>query len=371
MIPFLDLTAQYRTIGPDIEAAVLETLRGGNYVLGEPVTRFERDFATYCGTTHAVALNTGTSALHLALLAAGVGPGDEVLTVPMTFVATVAAILYAGARPVFVDIDPETWTMDPAGLAKALTPRTKAVLPVHLHGRLADMEAINAFARAHGLVVIEDAAQAHGAERHGIRAGAFGDIGCFSFYPGKNLGACGEGGAITTSNPAFAEAVRSLRDWGQAGRYNHVRHGFNYRMDAVQGAVLGVKLAHLDRWNAARRAISNRYDEGLDPAIARAAGPFGADHVAHVYAIRVAGRDALRAELEQAGIATGIHYPRPVHLQPAYAGLGHGPGDFPVSEALAAETLSLPLYPELAPADQDRIIATVNALSVTAPAKVA
>jgi dTDP-4-amino-4,6-dideoxygalactose transaminase len=371
MIPLLDLQAQYRSIAPEIEAAVLATLRGGNYVLGEPVTRFEQAFSAYCGTAEAVALNTGTSALHLALLAAGIGPGDEVLTVPMTFVATVAAIIYAGAKPVFVDIDPETWTMDPTGLEKALTPRTRAVLPVHLHGRLADMDAINTFARAHGLVVIEDAAQAHGAERSGIRAGAFGDIGCFSFYPGKNLGACGEGGALVTSNAAFAEAARSLRDWGQEGRYNHVRHGFNYRMDAVQGAVLGVKLGHLDNWNAARRAVCNRYDAGLDPAITRAVGPFGADHVCHVYAIRVAERDTVRAELERAGVATGIHYPKPVHLQPAYAGLGHGAGDFPVSEALAAETLSLPVYPELAAADQDRIIATVNALVAAAPAKVA
>jgi len=373
MIPLLDLKAQYRTIGPEIEAAVLETLRSGSYVLGEPVARFEQAFARYCGTSEAVALNTGTSALHLALLAAGVGPGDEVITVPMTFVATVAAIVYAGARPVFVDIDPVTWTMDPAALERAVTPRTKAVLPVHLHGRLADMAGINTFARAHGLIVIEDAAQAHGAERFGIRAGAFGDIGCFSFYPGKNLGAYGEGGAVITNDQAFAETIRSLRDWGQAGRYNHVRHGFNYRMDAVQGAVLGVKLGHLDGWTAARQAVCNRYDLGLDPSIARAAGPFASDHVCHVYAIRVAGRDAVRAELEAAGIGTGIHYPRPVHLQPAYAGLGYGSGDFPISEALAAETLSLPVYPELDPADQDRVIDAVNAVAATtaAPAKVA
>lgn len=371
MIPFLDLQAQYRTIAPELEAAVLEALRSCNYVLGEPVARFETAFADYCGTTEAVSLNTGTSALHLALLAAGIRPGDEVITVSMTFVATIAAIVYAGARPVLVDIDPDTWTMDPHKLRAALSPRTKAILPVHLHGRLADMAAINAFAREHGLIVIEDAAQAHGAERHGVRAGAFGDIGCFSFYPGKNLGACGEGGAITTSNPAFAEAVRCLRDWGQAGKYNHVRHGFNYRMDALQGAALGVKLGHLDAWNGARRTICNRYDAELDDAVDRAIGPFGADHACHVYALRSPVRDALRAELQHAGIATNIHYPCPVHLQPAYSGLGYGPGDFPVSEALAAQSLSLPLYPELDPDDQIRIISAVNAAVVSSLAKVA
>ncbi|HEY4203103.1 MAG TPA: DegT/DnrJ/EryC1/StrS aminotransferase family protein [Devosiaceae bacterium] len=371
MIPFLDLNAQYRSIAPELEAAVLDALRSCNYVLGEPVSRFERAFASYSGTTEAVAVNTGTSALHLALLAAGVGPGDEVITVSMTFVATVAAVVYAGATPVLVDVDPDTWTMDPAKLRAALTPRTKAILPVHLHGRLADMAAINAFAREHGLVVIEDAAQAHGAERDGIRAGALGDIGCFSFYPGKNLGAVGEGGAVTTSNTAFAEAVRSLRDWGQAGKYNHIRHGFNYRMDAIQGAALGVKLRHLETWNAARRAICNRYHAELDVTLDRAAGPFGADHVCHVYAIRTPGRDALRASLEQAGVSINIHYPRPVHLQPAYAGLGYGTGDFPVTEALAAQFLSLPLYPELDPADQARIIDAVNAAIAKSPAKVA
>jgi dTDP-4-amino-4,6-dideoxygalactose transaminase len=371
MIPFLDLKAQYAEIAPELEAAVLAALRSGNYVLGEPVERFEAAFAAYCGTTACVALNTGTSALHLALLAAGIGPGDEVITVPMTFVATVAAIIYSGATPVFVDIDPETWTMDPKRVEAAITPRTRAIMPVHLHGRLADMAALLAIARRHNLVVIEDAAQAHGAERDGVRAGAFGEIGCFSFYPGKNLGACGEGGAIVTSNPEYAARIRSLRDWGQEGRYNHVRHGFNYRMDAIQGAALGVKLAHLDRWNAGRRRVANGYWQGVSGAVELPAGPFGADHVAHVYAIRVRDRDAVRAALEAAGIATNIHYPRPVHLQPAYAGLGYGPGDFPVAEAFAAEALSLPLYPELGAADQEQVIAAVNAITGASRSKVA
>ncbi|MDT8855523.1 DegT/DnrJ/EryC1/StrS family aminotransferase [Paracoccaceae bacterium Fryx2] len=359
MIPFLDLRAQYQTLQPELETAVLATLRSCNYILGETVDSFEQNFARYCGTKHAVALNSGTSALHLALLAAGVGPGDEVITVPATFVATVAAILYAGATPVFVDVDPVTWTMDPSLIEAAITPRTKAVLPVHFHGRLADMEAIGVIARHYGLVVIEDAAQAHGARR-GKKAGAFGDIGCFSFYPGKNLGACGEGGAITTDSSEHAEKIRSLRDWGQKGRYNHVMQGFNFRMDALQAAALDVKLTRLESWNEGRRRVANAYDSGLSPTIRRAAGPFGQDHVCHVYVIEVDDRETLKARLQDAGVATNMHYPRPVHLQPAYSDLGYGPGDFPVSEAFARQTLSLPIYPELTPGDVQRVIGAVN-----------
>ena len=336
MIPFLDLQAQYKAIGPDIESAVLSVLRSGNYVLGAPVERFEEDFAAYCGVQHAIAVNSGTSALHLALLAAGVGPGDEVITVPMTFVATVAAIVYTGATPVFVDIDPTTWTMDPAAISAAITPRTKALLPVHLHGRLADMDAICDVARCYGLVVVEDAAQAHGAGRGGIRAGAFGELGCFSFYPGKNLGACGEGGAVTTNDASLAAVLRSLRDWGQEGKYHHVRHGFNFRMDAVQGAALGVKLRHLEGWNVARRRIATAYESGLPETLSRPAA-IGSDHACHVYAIRVADRDETRERLHEAGIATNVHYPVPVHLQPAYSGLGYVKDAFPEAEALARE----------------------------------
>ncbi len=366
MIPFLDLRAQYRSIGPELEEAVLAALRSCNYVVGEPVEAFEENFARFCGTNHAVAVSSGTSALHLALLAAGVEPGDEVITVPATFVATVAAILYAGGKPVFVDVDPVTWTMDPTQLEAAITPRTRAIMPVHLHGRLADMEAITAIARRHGIPVIEDAAQAHGAMR-GRKAGGLGDIGCFSFYPGKNLGACGEGGAVTTDSAEIAARIRALRDWGQMGKYNHVMHGFNYRMDAIQGAALGVKLPRLAGWNAARRAIANAYDTGLDPSIGRAAGPFGADHVCHVYAILTDDRDTLQANLQNGGIATGIHYPRPVHLQPAYMNLGYRAGDFPVSEALATRMLSLPIYPELAGQDVRKVIEMVNLLAASRP----
>ena len=371
MIPFLDLSAQYRAIGPALEEAVIAAMRSGTFVLGEPVEAFERAFAAYCGTEHAVAVSSGTAALHLALLAAGVGPGDEVVTVPMTFVATVAAVVYTGATPVLVDIDPETLTMDPARLEAAITPRTRAVMPVHLHGRLADMEAIGGIARRHGLAVIEDAAQAHGAERGGRRAGACGEMGCFSFYPGKNLGACGEGGAVTTDDAALAQAVRCLRDWGQEGRYNHVRHGFNFRMDAVQGAALGVKLPHLDGWNAARRRIANAYQAGLKGDFERPLGPIGADHACHVYAIRTHDRGGLRDALGRAGVATNIHYPTPVHLQPAYAGLGHGRGAFPASEAYASETLSLPLYPEMPHRDVATVIDAVNTLTAGALAATA
>ncbi|MRX51819.1 aminotransferase class I/II-fold pyridoxal phosphate-dependent enzyme [Paracoccus sp. S-4012] len=365
MIPFLDLQAQYRTVGPEIEAAVLRTLRGCSYVLGPEVERFEEDFAAYCGTKHAVAVSTGTSALHLALLAAGIGPGDEVITVPMTFVATVAAIVYAGATPVFADIDPHTWNLDPAAAEAAITPRTRAILPVHLHGRLADMDALRAIARRHNLVLIEDAAQAHGAERGGVRAGAFGAMGCFSFYPGKNLGAAGEGGAVTTNDAALADAIRCLRDWGQQGKYNHVRHGFNYRMEAIQGAVLGVKLRYLDGWNDARRRIADAYSDGLAPELVRPA-PFGLDHACHVYAIRVPDRDRSREALQRAGVSTNIHYPTPVHLQPAYAGLGYRKGQFPASEAFARETLSLPLFPEQQPEQVAAVIEAVNRVAAGA-----
>ncbi len=356
MIPFLDLHAQYRSVGKDIEAAVVDVLRSGEYVLGPQVTAFEREFAAHCGAREAIAVSSGTAALHLALVAAGIGPGDEVITVPMTFVATVAAVLYAGATPVLVDIDPGTWTMDPVEVEAAITPRTKAIMPVHLHGRLADMGAIVALARRHGLLVIEDAAQAHGAERDGKRAGTFGDIGCFSFYPGKNLGACGEAGAVVTDRADLADAVRLLRDWGQAAKYEHVRLGFNLRMDNVQGAALRVKLRKLDEWTQKRRDVAALYRELLEGSGLTLPAPAGHDHVFHVYAVRTKERDALRPALTAAGIGTGIHYPKPVHLQPGYASLGYGPGAFPESELMGLQTLSLPIFPEMT-SDQVREVA--------------
>src|SRR5688572_28429380 len=269
MIPFLDLKAQYASIKDEIDTAVLGVLASAQYVLGEEVAHFEEEFAAYCGVRHAVAMNSGTSALHLALLAAGVGPGDEVITVPFTFVATVSSIVYTGATPVLVDVEPETLTMDPGALAAAITPRTKAIMPVHLYGQPADMDPILAVARRHGLVVIEDAAQAHGAEDHGRRCGSMGHIAAFSFYPGKNLGAYGEGGAAVTGDPALARTMRMLRDWGAEKKYEHRLKGYNYRMDGIQGAILGVKLRHMERWTEARRSRAAVYDRALAGADVR------------------------------------------------------------------------------------------------------
>lgn len=366
MIPFLDLKRQYAGIGKDIENAVIQTLRSGNYVLGDQVERFEGHFAAYCGMRYAIATSTGTSALHLALLAADVGPGDEVITVASTFVATVAAILYCGAKPVLVDVDPATLTMDTAQCAAAVTQRTKAIMPVHFHGRLADMAALCAIADAHKLTVIEDAAQAHGATRDGTRAGGFGHIGCFSFYPGKNLGAAGEGGAVTTNDPDLAARIKMLRDWGQERRSVHSCLGYNYRMDAIQGAVLDIKLPHLDDWNAARRKIALAYEKGLTDLVGRPTQAQDADHVFHVYAITSPERDELRAALDASGIGTNIHYPRPVHLQPGYSDLRYGPGSLPHSEAYAMRTLSLPIFAELRSDEVSQVISAVNAFAANA-----
>ncbi|WP_424627915.1 DegT/DnrJ/EryC1/StrS family aminotransferase [Bradyrhizobium sp. SYSU BS000235] len=348
MIPFLDLKAQYRQLKPEIDEAISRALESAQFVLGPEVTSFEERFASYCGAAHCKAVSSGTSALHLALLAAGVGPGDEVITVPMTFVATTAAILYSGAKPVFVDVHPDTWTMDPALIEAAITPRTKAILPVHLHGLMADMDAITAIARRHQLIVIEDAAQAHGAEYKGRRAGSIGSLGCFSFYPGKNLGAYGEGGAVVCNDPELAQRVALLRDWGQESKYNHVVAGYNYRMDGIQGAILNVKMKYIEDWTEARRAAAARYDRLLEGLSVKrpSAAPY-MRHVYHVYSVQLAQRDHVQAALQAAGVATGIHYPVPVHLQKAYAQLGYRAGDFPVTEMLARQFLSLPIYPEL------------------------
>jgi dTDP-4-amino-4,6-dideoxygalactose transaminase len=361
VIPFLDLKAQYRGIKTEIDGAVAEVLESADFALGPHVAAFERRFADYCGAARCVSVNSGTSALHLALLVAGIGPGDEVITVSMTFVATTAAILYAGAKPVFVDIDPATWTMDPALIEPAITPRTKAVLPVHLHGLTADMQAIGGIARRHGLVVIEDAAQSHGALYKGRRAGSLGDIGCFSFYPGKNLGAYGEGGAIVTQNLDFAEKSAMLRDWGQAAKYNHALQGYNYRMDGIQGAVLNVKMRHIEAWTEVRRAVAAHYDRLLDRhGHLHPQPPADCRHVYHVYAVRVRERDAVQRALAAAGIATGIHYPIPVHLQRAYADLGYWRGDLPVTEAVAAQFLSLPIYAELSMDQVEEVVAALD-----------
>jgi len=357
MIPFVDLRTQYGSIKDEINEAVMRTLDSGQFVLGSEVAAFEKEFAAFCGTSHAVAVNSGTSALHLALLAAGIGPGDEVITVSFTFVATTAAILYTGATPVFVDVDPLSYTMDASRIEERITERTKAVLPVHIHGQPADMDAIVAIARRHGLIVIEDAAQAHGAEYKGRKAGGIGDMGCFSFYPGKNLGAYGEGGIVVTNSPAYDRTIRMLRDWGQAEKYHHVLRGFNYRMEGIQGAILRVKLRYLEQWTALRKERAATYGRLLEGAGMKmpAAVP-STEHVYHVYAIRASDRDGLQKHLQENQVQTNIHYPVPVHLQKAYAINGYREGDLPVTEQVSRETLSLPMYPELS-AEQQAFVA--------------
>ena len=360
MIPYVDLKAQYAGIQEEIRAAVNEALASCQFVLGPAVAEFEREFAAYCGARHAAGVNSGTSALHLALLAAGIGPGDEVITTPFTFVATVATIQYAGARPVLADIEPGSFTIDPRRIEATITARTKAIVPVHLYGQTADMDPILELARQRKLVVIEDAAQAHGAEYKGRRAGSLGDMACFSFYPVKNLGAYGEGGAVTTNGPEYDRKLRMLRNWGAERRYQHLLKGYNYRMDGIQGAVLRVKLRHLEDWTEARRALARRYGEMLDPVTAPLEMPY-ARHVYHAYTIRTQQRAGLEAALREAGIETAIHYPVPVHLQPAYADLGFRRGDFPEAERAANEVLSLPIFPELTVEQVQTVAAAVRA----------
>ena len=347
-VPFIDLKKQYAGLKDEILSAVDRVFESTEFVLGREVATFEEEFANYCGSRYGIAVNTGTSALHLALLAGGVGPGDEVITVPFTFVATTAAITYAGAKPVFVDVDPVTCTMDPAQIESAITPRTKAILPVHLYGHAADMDSICCIAHRHGLLIVEDAAQAAGAEYKGRRCGSIGQLGCFSFYPGKNLGAYGEGGIVTTDNPEFARTIRMLRDWGAEKKYEHVLKGFNYRMDGVQGAILRVKLRYLEAWTEARRRNATTYSEVLaGSGLELPREEAGCRHVYHVYGIRTADRAELQNALHSCGIQTGIHYPHPIHCLPAYAELGYSADDFPVSAELARQELSLPMYPEL------------------------
>jgi dTDP-4-amino-4,6-dideoxygalactose transaminase len=370
-VPYLDLKAQYRSIKSEIDEAIARVLESCQFVLGPEVAAFENEFAAYCGTTDCIAVNSGTSALHLALLAAGVGPGDEVITVPFTFVASVATILYTGAKPVLVDIEPRTFNMNPAAIQAAISPRTKAIMPVHLYGHPADMDFIMDVARKLGLIVIEDAAQAHGARYKGRPVGSIGDIACFSFYPAKNLGAYGEGGAVTTSNPAYAEKIRSLRDWGQDRKYHHVLHGYNYRLEAVQGAILRVKLRHLETWIEARRRIVEKYGDLLaDADVVLPVEMEWARHVYHLFTVRSKNRDATQAALLNQGIQTGVHYATPVHLQPAYQDLGYGLGSLPESEKAAKEVLSLPMYPELTDAQLETVAEALTACARRAePAK--
>jgi dTDP-4-amino-4,6-dideoxygalactose transaminase len=360
-VPFLDLSAQYATIREEVLGALREVADSGSYVLGPRVAEFERAFAEYVGARYCVGVNSGTSALHLALICAGVRPGDEVVTVPMTFIATSWAISYVGAKPVFVDVDPSAYTMDVRQVERRITPRTRAIVPVHLYGQPADIEPLLELALRRGIPVIEDAAQAHGARYHGRGAGTLGSCGCYSFYPGKNLGAYGEAGAVVTDDAAIDARLRALRDHAQGRRYHHGELGFNYRMDAFQGAVLGVKLKRLESWTEARRRLAARYREGLAglPLGLPAEAP-GRRHVWHLFVVLHPRRDEIRRALEARGIQTGLHYPVPVHLQDAYAHLGHREGDFPIAERVARECFSLPLYPEMTDQQQDRVVTALR-----------
>jgi dTDP-4-amino-4,6-dideoxygalactose transaminase len=347
-VPYFDLAAQYSQLRDEIRAALDRTCEKAAFILGEEVERFERSFADYCGVKHCVALNSGTSALHLALLSAGIGDGDEVITTANTFIATVEAITYTGARPVFADIDPATANLDPREIEKAITPRTRAIIPVHLYGRPAALDRVIEIASRHRLLVIEDACQAHGAVYNGKRVGGFGHAAAFSFYPGKNLGAYGEGGALTTNDDEVARLVRSLRSHGETTRYFHKYVGYNYRMDGFQGAVLNVKLRYLDEWTAKRRKFAGIYRELLSGANVRIPEDSPeADSVYHLFVVYAENRDQARAELDKRGVQTAVHYPKPVHLQEAFAHLGFGPGTLPHTERACERVFSMPLFPEM------------------------
>jgi dTDP-4-amino-4,6-dideoxygalactose transaminase len=363
-VPYFDLKAQYAELREDILRGLDRVCQGASFILGDEVTQFEREFAEYCGARHCVALNSGTSALHLGLLSAGVQPGDEVITTGNTFIATAEAISYTGARPVFVDVDPATGNIDPNLIEDAITARTKVILPVHLYGRPADLEPIMGIAARHGIIVIEDACQAHGARYQGARVGSIGRAAAFSFYPGKNLGAYGEGGALTTNDSGIADFARAMRDHGQSQRYFHDFVGYNYRMDGFQGAVLRVKLGHLDRWTAKRRELAEIYRETLsDTLVELPQDDPAADSVYHLFVVYVDERDRVKEALQDRGVQTAIHYPRPVHLQKPYAALGYGPGSLPHTERACERCLSLPLFPELT-VDQVRYAAEAVAEAV-------
>jgi len=350
-VPFLDIVAQNQPLWPELQPVLEEVMSQAQFVLGPAVERFEQKFARYLGASHAVGVNNGTSALLLTLQALDVGPGDEVITTPLTWISTSWAISYLGARPVYVDVDPVSYNLDPDLVGAAVTPRTKVLLPVHLYGQSADLTRLAAVADRHGLVLVEDAAQAHGALHAGRRVGTIGRAGCFSFYPGKNLGALGEAGAVVTDDEQLAERLRSLRDHAQRGRHHHVEIGYNARMEGLQGAALDVKLRYLDRWNATRSLHAERYHDLLNdcphlmlPRVHRLE-----EHVWHLFVVLVRDvqREALRRELADMGVATGVHYPTLVPFQPVYADLGYRPGDFPIAEHVARQCLSLPMFPEL------------------------
>lgn len=370
-VPFLDLKAQNRSIWSELQAALAPVMSEAQFILGPAVESFEKRFAEYVGVKHCVGLNNGTSALQMALLACDVGPGDEVITTPHTWISTSWAISYVGATPVYVDIDPGTYTITADQVERAITPRTRAILPVHLYGQAADLRPLCDLAGRHGLALIEDAAQAHGAIYSGRRVGSLGRVGCFSFYPGKNLGAFGEAGGIVTDDDAIARRIRCLRDHAQDGRHNHVEIGFNTRMEGIQGAVLEVKLKHLDRWNAARARLARRYLELLAdcPGIELPQVPRPEAHVWHLFVVLARGieREQLRRALAEQGIQTGVHYPTPVPFQPAYTHLGYVPGEFPVAEDVMQHCVSLPIFPEMSDEQLEHTARTLRSLVAVSP----
>ncbi|SNB46140.1 DegT/DnrJ/EryC1/StrS aminotransferase family protein [Geobacter sp. DSM 9736] len=361
-IPFLDLKAQYQTISREINDAMQQVITACAFSGGKYVSQFEDEFASFCGCGASIGVGSGTEALWLALLGLGIGPGDEVITVPNTFIATVEAISLCGADPVFVDVDEQSYTMNPQLIEAAITPRTKAVIPVHLFGQPADMDPIMAIARKHGLYVIEDACQAHGAAYKGKVAGTIGDAGCFSFYPGKNLGAYGEAGGVVTGDPQLADRIKMLRDHGQSQKYYHNVVGVNSRMDGIQGAVLSVKLKYLDAWNEKRRAHAKRYCallQGVEEVVLPREMEY-VRHVFHIFAVRVKDRESFMQALTAKGIGCGIHYPVPVHLQEAYSSLQLGKGSFPVAERHGEEFVSLPLFPEMEASQVEYVAETIK-----------
>ena len=359
-VPFVDLAAQQTAIAWELSEALDDVASRSDWILGRDLELFEAEFADYCESLYAVGVDSGLSALELALRALGVGAGDEVITAANTFVATVFAIAHVGATPVLVDVDPKTYTLDPDAVRAAITKRTRAIVPVHLYGQPADMDSLSAIARSHGLLVIEDACQAHGARYNGQRVGSIGDAAAFSFYPAKNLGAHGDGGMVVTRRRALRDRLRVLRNYGQQRKNHHVEVGFNRRLDTLQAAILRVKLRHLDAWNKARRGVASLYDELLPDDVVKPTAASDVEPVWHLYPIQVEQRDRLAGFLEQKGIGTGIHYPLPVHRQAAFKGLGYEAESHPVAEAASRRLLSLPIYPELTPASVRVVSAAVN-----------
>ena len=360
-VPYLDLKAQLKPLRAELDAAIARTLDNCSFCLGPDVAQFEKDFAAFCGAQHALGFNRGTSALHVAMRLLNVGPGDEVITTPYTFIATSWAISYCGAKPVYVDIDEATFNLNPALIEKAITPRTKAVLPVHLYGQPFDVDAVAAVCKKHNLPFVEDAAQAHGAKYKGKSIGTFGSVSCFSFYPAKNLGACGEGGALVTNDAKLAARAKSLREHGSTVRYHHDEVGYNYRLEGIQGAVLGVKLKHLAHWTRERQRVAARYAELLkDTPLQLPPVTVGNESAWHLYTVRSSRRDELKKFLDENKIGNAVHYPMPLHLQKVYANLGYRPGDFPVAEKASREVLSLPMFPELTDAQIQRVADVVK-----------